>query len=163
MPRKDKETGEEKQVVRELYRATVDVPLYATEKDAINAYLGKLEQAWKGAFKNLTTASGTKEGFYKGLGSYGTHSNYGDADKKKPAHPLDPVLDDTKKLLTQYADEQITMAKLGIKTVDEAKPPDHYDEAAKEGYRRAMGAVRESFENEIKFFTQLKETIEKMK
>src|SRR6185369_2268143 len=126
--RMDKKENKEKKVVRELYRASVDVPLYATKDDAVNAYLGKLEQAWNGAFKALTTATGTKEGFYKGLGAYGTHSNYGEGkDKKKaPGHPLDPVLNDTKKLLSEYADERIVMAKAGIKTATEAKPPEQY-------------------------------------
>src|SRR6185369_8728181 len=98
-------------------------------------------------------------------GAYGTHSNYGEGkDKKKaPGHPLDPVLNDTKKLLSEYADERIVMAKAGIKTATEAKPPEQYTDEQKEQYRKAMDTVRMGFERELKFFTELKETIAKMK
>jgi RHS repeat-associated protein len=166
---RDEGTPKEREVVRELYKATVAMPMYATKEDAINAYLGKLQQAWKSAFTALTTPGGTKEQFYRGLGSYGTHANYSNAEttgtpgKKPTGHPLDAVLNDTNKLLTEYADERIRMAKMEIQTIDEAMASTKISEADKERMKIPMGALRERAEHEVAFYTELKETITKMK
>jgi RHS repeat-associated protein len=170
--REDPQTHEKKQVVRELYRATVPMPIYQTREDAIEAYLGKLQQAWKGAYNALTTSGGTKEGFYRGLGAYGTHVNYGESEsttgtpgqKKQPTgHPLDVVLDNTTKLLTEYADERINIAKQQNLAIDEMFADTKLTDAQKEGMKKPMAALREWNDNEISFYTELKATIVKMR
>ena len=99
---KDKTVTETK-VLKELKQLTVDVPLFKTKEDAIQAYIEKLKGTWQTAYKALTDEKGTKEQFFAGLKTFGTHGDYKDPKKLKA------LLDTMSKMLFTYAEERLTV------------------------------------------------------
>ncbi len=93
----------ETKVLKELKQLTVDVPLFKTKEDAIQAYIEKLKGTWQTAYKALTDEKGTKEQFFAGLKTFGTHGDYKDPKKLKA------LLDTMSKMLFTYAEERLTV------------------------------------------------------